>query len=124
MMSTVTRFQDALRTRQRLHGRRSTARHTGRRRWHVPADTGRLEDRVVLSLLGTFELDGNATTGVLGSSGSTTTSHDWDQVFNDVSNGTATSGALASSFVTDKVNSNTDDIFTGGGSKDTLGIQA
>src|SRR5262249_46093903 len=31
-----------------------------------------------------FELDGNVTTGVLGSSGSTTPSHDWDQVFNDV----------------------------------------
>jgi uncharacterized repeat protein (TIGR01451 family) len=78
---------------------------------------------VVLSLLGTYELDGNATTGVLGTSGSTTTSHDWDQVFNDVTNGTATSGALAASFVTDRVNSNTDDIFTGGGSKDTQGIQ-
>ena len=35
----------------------------------------------------------------------------------------AVTGAVASAFVTDKVNSNTDDIFTGGGSKDTLGIQ-
>src|SRR4029453_60353 len=34
-----------------------------------------------------------------------------------------TSGALASSFVTDAFNSRSDDIFTGGGSKDTLGIQ-
>jgi uncharacterized repeat protein (TIGR01451 family) len=71
-----------------------------------------------------FELDGNAQTGVLGTSGSTTTSHDWDQVFNDVTNLTTTSDALASAFVTDKVNVNTDDIFQGGGSKDTLGIQA
>jgi uncharacterized repeat protein (TIGR01451 family) len=73
--------------------------------------------------LGLFELDANVTTGVLGTSGSTTTSHDWDQVFNDVTNGTSTSSALASSFVTDAVNSNGDDIFTGGGSKDTQGIQ-
>jgi hypothetical protein len=73
---------------------------------------------------GPFELDGNATTGVLGTSGSTTTSHDWDQVFNDVTNGTGTSGAFAHSFVTDAVNSQSDDIFTGGGSKDTLGIQS
>ena len=33
-----------------------------------------LENRRLLSVLGTFELDGNAITGVLGSSGSTTTS--------------------------------------------------
>ena len=72
---------------------------------------------------GVFELDGNATTGVLGTSGSTTTSHDWDQVFNDVVNGTSTSGAIAASFVTDAVNTTADDIFTGGGSKDTRGIQ-
>src|SRR6476619_6800641 len=70
----------------------------------------RLEDRVTPSLLAGFELDGNTTTGVLGSSGSTATSHDWDQVFAD--NNTVpptTSGALASSFVTDAVNSNTVD---------------
>jgi uncharacterized repeat protein (TIGR01451 family) len=72
---------------------------------------------------GVFELDGNATTGVLGTSGSTTTSHDWDQVFNDATNATSTSGALASSFVTDAVNTTSDTIFTGGGSKDTQGIQ-
>ena len=75
----------------------------------------RLEERVTPSILGTFELDGNATTGVLGTSGSTTTSHDWDQVF------AGTSGAIANGFLTDKVSSNTDDIFTGGGSKDILG---
>src|SRR5262249_35022479 len=73
--------------------------------------------------LGLFELDGNATTGVLGTSGSTTPSHDWDQVFNDVTNGTTTSGAVAQAFVTDKVNTTADYIFTGGGSKDTNGIQ-
>jgi hypothetical protein len=57
--------------------------------------------------------------------GSTTPSHDWDQVFADNTSNpiTNTAGALASSFVTDAVNSRTDDIFTGGGSKDTLGIQ-
>jgi uncharacterized repeat protein (TIGR01451 family) len=78
----------------------------------------RLEDRVTPSILGTFELDGNAQTGVLGTSGSTTTSHDWDQVF------AGTSGAIATAFKTDAVNSTSDDIFTGGGSKDTNGIQA
>lgn len=72
---------------------------------------------------GVFELDGNATTGVLGTSGSTTTSHDWDQVFSDVTNVTSTSGAIAASFITDAVNTTADDIFTGGGSKDTQGIQ-
>src|SRR5262249_38822865 len=62
-------------------------------------------DPLPLSL---FELDGNATTGVLGTSGSTTTSHDWDQVFADTSANppTTTAGALASTFVTDAVNSN------------------
>src|SRR2546423_10211788 len=82
-----------------------------------------LENRRLLSVLGTFELDGNAISGALGASGSTNVSHDWDQVFAD--NGATpppSSGAIASSFVTDKVNSNADDIFQGGGSKDTLGI--
>jgi uncharacterized repeat protein (TIGR01451 family) len=82
--------------------------------------------------LGLFELDGNAKTGVLdGGTGSQTTSHDWDQVFADAGSPTAsgsfsngpTSGALAGSFVTDAKNTNSDDIFQGGGSKDTLGIQ-
>src|SRR5947199_10051292 len=76
-----------------------------------------LEDRVTPSILGTFELDANVTTGVVGPPGSTTPSHDWDQVYAN------TSGALATAFVTDAVNSQADDIFTGGGSKDTLGIQ-
>jgi uncharacterized repeat protein (TIGR01451 family) len=82
--------------------------------------------------LGLFELDGNATTGVLGTSGSTTTSHDWDQVFADAGSPAtsgsfnkvgALSGARVGSFVTDKINTTADDIFTGGGSKDTNGIQ-
>src|SRR5262245_51329705 len=74
-----------------------------------------LEDRVTPSVTSVFELDGNVTTA---------TTHDWDQVFAD-NNVTPppNSGAVASAFVTDKVNSNTDDIFTGGGSKDTQGIQ-
>src|SRR5437867_7507356 len=84
-----------------------------------------LETRRLLTVLSTFELDGNAVTGVLGATGSTTVSHDWDQVYadNQTTPAGTTSAAVASSFVTDKVNSNTDDIFTGGGSKDTLGIQ-
>ncbi len=75
-----------------------------------------LEDRVTPSInpLTPLELDANVVT---------TTAHDWDQVFNDVVNGTSTSGAIAVSFVTDAVNTTGDDIFTGGGSKDTLGIQ-
>jgi len=85
-----------------------------------------LENRRMLSLLGTFELDANAITGVLGSAGSTTTSHDWDQVYadNQANPATKTSGAVASAFVTDKVNSTSDDIFQGGGSKDINGIQS
>jgi hypothetical protein len=83
----------------------------------------RLEDRITLSVLSTFELDGNVSQGVLGTSGSVSASHDWDQVFADQSNSSNTSGALATAFVTDAVNSNSDDIFTGGGSKDTNGIQ-
>src|SRR5439155_20803524 len=69
-----------------------------------------LEDRVTPSInpATPFELDGNVTT---------TTSHDWDQVFAN------TSGALAATFVSDAVNTTADDIFTGGGSKDTQGVQ-
>jgi uncharacterized repeat protein (TIGR01451 family) len=75
-----------------------------------------LEGRRLLSVTSVFELDGNA---------ATSTTHDWDQVFAD-NNATPppASGAVASSFVTDKVNSTADDIFTGGGSKETLGVQS
>src|SRR5437870_4904357 len=106
---------------------KSLRRGRNRRRSHKQDTNPRvelLENRRLLSVLSTFELDGNAITGVLGTAGSTTTSHDWDQVFAD--NGVTpppASGAVASSFVTDKVNSTADDIFQGGGSKDTLGIQ-
>src|SRR5438477_6123838 len=71
-----------------------------------------------------LELDGNVTTA---------TSHDWDQIFADaqpLTNGDGTftdgptSAALAGSFFTDAVNTTADDIFQGGGSKDTLGIQS
>src|SRR5262249_24065058 len=97
-----------------------------------PLRVERLEDSVTARILGTFEHDGDVQTGVLGASGSKTTSHDWDQMFADAGSpagdGTftqgAVSGAIAGTFNTDVVNSNTDDIFTGGGSKDTLGIQA
>src|SRR5262245_3961014 len=107
-----------------VRGARRRAGSNHRTRPHRPR-LEQLEDRVTPSLLGTFELDANVTTGVLGSSGSTTTSHDWDQVFADTNvTPPPVSGALASSFVTDAVNSNTDDIFTGGGSKDTQGIQS
>jgi uncharacterized repeat protein (TIGR01451 family) len=83
----------------------------------------RLDDRVTPSVLGLFELDGNITTGILGTSGSAATSHDWDQVFNDATNATSTSGAAAVSFVTDVGNTASETTFQGGGSKDTLGIQ-
>src|ERR1041384_1171602 len=65
---------------------------------------------------GIFELDGNAVTN---------TTHDWDQVYADsLLNGpTPNSSASAISFKNEPTNSNTDTIFTGGGSKDTLGIQ-
>jgi uncharacterized repeat protein (TIGR01451 family) len=81
----------------------------------------RLEDRVTPTVnpAAPFELDGNVTT-------QSQSTHDWDQVFadNQAVPKTNTAAALASSFVTDAVNSTSDDIFTGGGSKDTLGIQA
>jgi hypothetical protein len=116
---TGTRFPRRWRPKSSLYGER------------FRPQVEHLEDRVTPSLLGVFELDGNATTGVLGTSGSTTTSHDWDQIFADAgspaTSGTftqgATSAAVAGSFVTDKVNTTADDIFTGGGSKDTNGIQ-
>jgi uncharacterized repeat protein (TIGR01451 family) len=118
---------------QNIHGRRAAARRTQKRAAHLAGGQSslrcrvgveRLEDRVTPSILGTFELDGNGTTGVLGASGSTATSHDWDQIFADNNAGSPfVSGALASSFVTDAVNSAADDIFAGGTSKDTLGIQ-
>src|SRR6516162_108321 len=92
--------------------RRKRSRHPlSKQRYGLQLE--RLEDRMTPSvLLGTFELDGNATTGVLGPpSGSTTSSHDWDQVFADAGSPSgsgsfvqgSTSAALAGSFFTDKV---------------------
>src|SRR5262249_7155502 len=81
-----------------------------------PLRVEQLEDRTTPSITSVFELDANVTT---------TTTHDWDQVFAD--NNVLpppVSGAVASAFVTDVVNSTSDDIFPGGGSKDTQGIQA
>src|SRR5262245_13871611 len=73
-----------------------------------------LETRVVPTTLNSvFELDGNAVQGTLHSApiptgSSTTTSHDWNQVYTDFLNGnTALSGASVVAFVTDA---------TGGGS--------
>src|SRR5262245_12100570 len=70
----------------------------------------RLEDRAVPAL-GTFELDGNATTQA---------THDWDQVFNDVvvNPGQNTSGSLpgAAVFIRDRSNVGNDNIFTQGSS--------
>src|SRR5438552_619790 len=108
--------------RKTLSGGRNRRRSRGQ---HKSPRLEQLENRTFLSVTSVFELDGNAITGVLGTSGSTNTSHDWDQVFAD-NNVTPppVSGALASSFATDKVNSTADDIFTGGGSKDILGIQS
>jgi hypothetical protein len=72
----------------------------------------RLEDRVTPTL-GTFELDGNATTQ---------TAHDWDQVYNDavLNPGQNTSGSISGAvfFKHGPVNSPTDDIFVGGQSTD------
>src|SRR5262249_9808594 len=92
-----------------------------------PLRVEQLEDRITPSVNPAvpLELDGNVT--------HVTPTHDWDQIFADaqpLTNGDGTftqgptSGALAGSFFTDAVNTNTDDIFTGGGSKDTLGIQS
>src|SRR5437762_4974504 len=59
-----------------------------------------------------FELDANVVT---------TSTHDWDQVYNDSLNNTSTAGALASAFVTDGFDKG-DDILTGGGTKDPLDL--
>src|SRR5262249_43502457 len=70
-----------------------------------PGGTGNLPN-------GPFELDGNSMDdpAVVGD--------DWSNaVFGDGGN------AFAHSFVTDAVNTTADDIFTAGGSKDTLGVQ-
>src|SRR2546430_13321052 len=108
--------------RTKMIGSLANQRHTSTARAHKRAAQHRpssppcrlrleqLEDRVTPSInpATPFELDGNVIT---------TTTHDWDQVFAN------SSGALAASFVSDAVNTTADDIYTGGGSKDTQGIQ-
>ena len=78
----------------------------------------RLEDRVTPAL-GTFELDGDAT-----SQGNP----DWDQVYNDSAlNPTQNSSRSipgAVTFLHDPVNSAADDIFTGGQSTDINNISS
>ncbi|MCA9071879.1 MAG: hypothetical protein KDA84_23285, partial [Planctomycetaceae bacterium] len=59
-----------------------------------------------------------------GTGSGTAATPDWERVFQDVLNATDTSGlGVTAGFVEDPVNSNsTDDIFTGGQSKDTAGV--
>ena len=65
---------------------------------------------------GLFELDKNAVQE---------TTHDWDQVFNDVKNGTSTAGADQVVFKTDAIDSSASEhLFTGGGSKDGQDISS
>src|SRR5262245_34091533 len=85
----------------------------GKLRLCPPMEVEQLEERLTPSVLSVFELDGNVITGVQGNSGSTSPSHDWDQVFDNVP-----IDALVAGFVTDTANSRDDSIFTGGGSKD------
>src|SRR5262245_31944106 len=98
--------------RTRKQAARPERKPSALRRW---LRVEHVEDRTTPSITSVFELDANVTT---------TTTHDWDQVFAD-NNATPppVSGAVASAFVTDVVNSSTDDIFTAGGSKDVYGIQ-
>src|SRR5215472_15891889 len=91
--------------RQLVPHNRSARRRAARRQRTRPSRRfslrlEQLEERVTPSVnpATPFELDGNVTT-------QSATTHDWDQVFAN------SSGALASSFVTDAVNTNADDIF-------------
>jgi uncharacterized repeat protein (TIGR01451 family) len=83
-----------------------------RRPSRPPLSLQQLEDRAVPAL-GTFEIDGNATTQV---------THEWDQVYNDaiVNPSQNTSGSIPGAvvFIHDKVNSLIDDTFTAGASAD------
>jgi uncharacterized repeat protein (TIGR01451 family) len=136
-MIPLSRFGRFLTIRQAPAQRSRKKSGCPERKQSVPRCSPRLEQlesRVTPStnpiILSTFELDGNATTGVLGTSGSTNTSHDWDQVFADAGSpaihttGTFTKGptsqALAGTFVSDETTG--DDIYTGGSTKDTLPV--
>src|SRR6516165_5997956 len=87
------------------------------RRSYVPSRLEWLEYRITPVTPGPFQLDGDAITQV-----TTPPTHDWDQVYNDVvvNPGQNTSGSIpgAVTFVHDQVNSPTDNIFTGGSTKD------
>jgi uncharacterized repeat protein (TIGR01451 family) len=61
---------------------------------------------------GLFELDGNV------ADNPATPGADWSTVYSDIVNGTKTSGAIVTSFITDPVSGAENSFFTGGGSKD------
>jgi len=76
---------------------------------------------------GVFQLDGNAevsnTTGDLAGGGTFTTSgDDWDLITDGPSDPSNNDGALVSTFISDPLSHTTDLIFTGGSTKDDLGI--
>src|SRR5262245_44063242 len=128
-MNRLTSMSQLIRNQLAPHGRSN--RRAAKRQGKLPAARyplriEQLESRVTptVNAATPFELDGNVT--------HVAPTHDWDQIFADAqplvngdgtfTNG-STSGATAGSFFADAVNSNQDDIFTGGGSKDTLGVQ-
>ena len=98
--------------------RKSTVRSERKghsRRSHLRVE--QLEDRTTPTInpATPLELDGDVTTN---------TAPDWDQIFADGNVvPPSVSGALASAFLSDAVNSREDNTFTGGGSKDIRGIQ-
>src|SRR5262245_18803623 len=93
----------------RFFGRSAKRGKSDRQRRRCRPLLEQLETRVVpaVDLNTLFELDGNAVTGTLHTApipagSSTTTSHDWDQVYADfLAGNTATSGAGVVAFVTD-----------------------
>src|SRR5215475_2998687 len=112
------------RLRWGLTPNRSKRGKSGRQRRRCRPLVEQLETRVVPAALNEiFELDGNAVTGTLHSApipagSSTTTSHDWDQVYQDFLNGnTALSGAGVVAFVTDATGVNSTS-FTSGSHED------
>src|SRR5262245_58820246 len=103
----------------------------GRQRRRCRPLLEQLETRVVPTTLNSvFELDGNAVQGTLHSApiptgSSTTTSHDWNQVYTDFLNGnTALSGAQVISFVTDMPKSDPNSSSFTQGSKDIDDVSA
>ncbi len=92
-----------------------------RRRSYIPLRLEELEARITPTTPGPFQLDGDAITQV-----TTPPTHDWDQVYNDavLNPGQNTSGSVPGgvAFIHDPVNSGTDNIFTGGSSKDIYNV--